>query len=154
MPDYWQNLVFDRDALVDDRRRVEAITDDYLGLRDEEDRRRGDDAAEVLTRIMRVEAAEATRRLAEWQAAPLEIDAVPVPPGIVARERVRRDTRPGHGGQPALRRQRIAVAAGEQTSWVAYWSAPEPVTAAHERPWQRAIARLSGADDDRGGWSA
>jgi len=154
MPDYWQNLVFDRDALVDDRRRVEAITNDYLGLRDEEDRRRGRDAPEVLTRIMRLDAAEAVRRLAEWQAAPLDVVDVPSPPGIVARERVRRDTRPGHDGHPALRRQRIAVAAGERTSRVSYWSAPEPVTAAHERPWQRAIARLSGEDTDRGGWSA
>ncbi len=40
MPEYWQNLIPDRDELIDDRRRVEPITDTYLEQRAEEDRRR------------------------------------------------------------------------------------------------------------------
>jgi hypothetical protein len=117
MPEYWQNLIPDRDALVDDRRRVEPITDTYLEARAEEDRRRLPPPPEVQTRIMELDPAEATERLREWLDGADEVTGVPAPPGVLARQRVRRDTRPPVGGQPSLRRQRIAVMAGETRTW-------------------------------------
>lgn len=153
MPDYWQNLVYDRDALVDDSRRVEPITDRYMEMLAEEERRRLPDPPSVLTRIVQVGAAEAATRLEEWAGGGTEVVAIPAPAGVDARERRHRDTRPAADGTPRMRRQRIAVSGDEERAWIAYWSAPEPVEPGDEVPWHRAIARLGGRSISDG-WTA
>lgn len=101
-----------------------------------------------LIRTATVTAAQARAHLAHWESEAVSHE-VPVPPGIVARERSRVDrVLPG-----ALRRQRLAVAITADAATTVHWSVPEPPTPADERAWRRVIARLSPPAGTEG-WSA
>lgn len=105
-----------------------------------------------LVRSVRMPAAEAAEYVRRWSGEPGDpAHAIVTAAGLAARERSRPDRL--HAG--VVRCQRLAVVVGAREATALHWSAPEPVTAADEAAWERALARLA-ADGRRagGGWRA
>lgn len=153
MADPARNLIPDREGLRDTSGRITPVTDLYVDSRLDSDIRQPDRDVDVLTRIIDTDPQDAQRRLQDWLHGGPPPAPLAAPGGIRAWERMRRDTRPRTAAGPAMRVQRIAVAIGDASAHVAYWSAPDPVHPADEAPWRRALARLAG-EPDPGGWSA
>src|SRR5690606_8795824 len=89
-----------------------------------------------IVRTVPMPAGRAPGYLARWAAGPPPARPIEAG-GLAARERRRPDALvPG-----VTRLQRLAIAVRGDEAVAVHWSAPEPVTAADERAWRRALAR-------------